>query len=79
MCNGKKGKAKQIKMEGRISRVRIIEGSLAEMQGISLLVRFNSRIQSVRTEQVDIPIEYCSSARFDLVRLWKLRIYKVTV
>ena len=50
MCNGKKGKAKQIKMEGRTSRVRIIEGNLAEMQGISLLVRFNSRIQSVRTE-----------------------------
>ena len=50
MCNGKKGIAKEIKMEGRTSRVRIIEGNLAEMQGISLLVRFNSRIQSVSTE-----------------------------
>ena len=50
MCNDEKGKTKQIEMQGRISRVRIIEGNLAEMQGISLLVRFNSRIQSVRTE-----------------------------
>ena len=50
MCNDEKGKTKQIKMQGRISRDRIIEGNLAEMQGISLLVRFNSRIQSVRTE-----------------------------
>ena len=43
MCNGKKGKAEQIKMEVRTPRVRIIEGNLAEMQGISLLVRFNSK------------------------------------